>query len=548
MAFRFALLIVIWSVFYGALGAKLYNLQIQNGGAYLKQARSQTMAAGLFLAPRGSIYFTDKNQRMIPATITKPFPTIFAIPKKVTDPQGAARSLVSIVGIPFDELLARLSKPNDPYEPLVEKATPEQVEQVGALNIQGVVVGDEDHRYYPQGRAASQVLGFTTLNDEGQAVGKYGVELFFNTLLSGQNGSMDKGSMVNSKPGKNLALNIDYNVQSRAEMILAELIKNWGAVAGSVIVQDPQTGKILAMAGMPDFDPNDYGKYELKNFVNGTVQGIYEPGSIFKVITMAAGIDSGAITPDTTYVDTGALTLNGKTIRNWDLKAYGKTTMTEVIEHSLNTGAAYAEKKTGHDVFRRYVEQFGFTAPTGIKLPGELKGSIAPLIKDPRDINFATASFGQGVSVTAIELVNAISAIANGGVLMRPLLVSDENPEVIRRVISQDTAKKVMGMMVSAVDKAVVAKIPGYTVAGKTGTAQVPDFKRGGYTKDVINTYVGFAPASNPRFTILIKLEKPAGAPLAGLTVVPAFRDLAEFLLNYYSVPPDRMEKNAGIP
>ncbi len=545
MALRFSLLILIWSVFYGALGLKLYKLQIENGGTYLKQARSQTIAAGLFLAPRGSIYFTDKNQRTIPAAITKPFPTIFAIPKKVANPKEAALALVSIVGIPFDDLFARLNKPNDPYEPLVEKATNEQVEKVGALDIEGIVISDEEHRFYPLGRAGSQILGFTALDSEGNSVGKYGLELFFNTLLSGQNGSLDKGSVRDSKPGKNLVLHIDYNVQSRAEAILTKLIKDWGAVAGSVIVQDPQTGKILAMTGMPDFDPNDYGSSELKNFMNGTVQGIYEPGSIFKVITMAAGIDSGAITPDTTYVDTGALVLNGKKIRNWDLKAYGKTTMTGVLEHSLNIGAAYAEKKTGHAVFRRYVEQFGFTAPTGIKLPGEVRGSIAPLIKDPRDINFATASFGQGVSVTAIELVNAISAIANGGVLMRPLLIADENPEVVRRVITEDTAKQVAGMMVSAVDKAQVAKISGYTVAGKTGTAQVPDFKRGGYTKEVINTYVGFAPASNPRFTILIKLEKPAGAPLAGLTVVPAFRDLAEFLLNYYSIPPDRVE-NAG--
>lgn len=543
MAFRFSFIILLWSVLYGALGIQLYTLQIKKGGAYLKQAQSQTIAAGLLIAPRGSIYITDKNKSLIPAAITKEFPAIFAIPKQVANARETATALTAITGLSFDDLYKRLNKPNDPYEPLVEKATDDQVRKIQELNAKGIMVDNVEHRFYPLGSAASQVLGFSAFDDSGQTVGKYGIELFYNNVLSGQNGSVEKETVVNSKPGKNVVLNIDYNIQSRAEAILGELIKNWGAAQGAVIVQDPKTGKILAMAGMPDFDPNDFGKSNLRNFLNSTVQAIYEPGSIFKVITMAAGIDSGAITPETTYIDTGSLILNGKTIKNWDLKAYGNTTMTGVLEHSLNTGAAFAERKTGHNVFRRYVEQFGFTAPTGIKLPGELKGSIAPLIKDPRDINFATASFGQGISLTPIELINSISAIANGGVLMRPLVTADENPEVVRRVISESTAKKVTAMMVSAVDKAEVAKISGYSTAGKTGTAQIPDFKKGGYTKEVINTYVGFAPASNPRFTILIKLDKPKGAPLAGQTVVPAFRDLAEFLLNYYSVPPDRIEK-----
>lgn len=546
MAFRFSLLILLWSVLYGVLGIKLYTLQIKKGGAYLKQAQSQTITAGLLFAPRGNIYLVDKNQSMIPVAITKEFPTIFAIPKQIVNVRETAAALTAITGLSFSELFKRLSKPNDPYEPLVTKATQNQVQQINTLNTKGIMVDNVAHRFYPLGRAASQVLGFAAEDDNGQSVGKYGAEFFYNGALAGQSGSVQKETVTDSKPGKNIALTLDYNIQSRAEAILADLIKNWGAPAGAVIVEEPKTGKILAMAGMPDFDPNDYGKSELHNFLNGTVQAIYEPGSIFKVITMAAGIDSGAITPDTTYFDTGSLVLNGKTIKNWDLKAYGTQTMTGVIEHSLNTGAAFAEKKTGHNVFRRYVEQFGFTAPTGIKLPGELKGSIAPLVRDPRDINFATASFGQGISVTPIELINALSAIANGGVLMRPLTTADESPEVARRVISESTAKKVTGMMVSAVDKAELAKIPGYSVAGKTGTAQVPDFKKGGYTKDVINTYAGFAPASNPRFTILIKLDKPKGAPLAGMTVVPAFRDLAEFLLNYYSVPPDRIEKTAA--
>lgn len=546
MAFRFAFLILIFVSLYGSLGVKLYNLQIEKGGEYVKQAQSRTLASGLLIAPRGNIYFVDKNQNTIPAAIGKQFPAIYAVPKQIKDAKEAANTLAPILNSSVDDLLKKLNKPNDPYESLLVRASADQVNNVKNLNLSGVFVDSEEHRFYPLGRVASQVLGFTALDENNQPIGKYGMESFFDGKLSGKNGTVQKGTILKSKPGENIVLTIDYHIQSRAEAILDGLLKNWGAESGSVIVQDPKTGKILAMAGKPDFDPNEYGKSELKNFLNTAVQAIYEPGSIFKVLTMAAGIDSGAITPETTYVDTGSLALNGKTIKNWDLKAYGKITMTEVIENSLNTGAAFAEKKTGHETFKKYVENFGFTRPTGIKLPGELKGSIAPLVKDPRDINFATASFGQGISVTPIELINSISAIANKGVLMRPAILADEKAEMLRKVISEETAKKVTAMMVSAVDKAELAKVSGYSIAGKTGTAQVPNFKKGGYTDQVINTYVGFGPASDPKFTILFKLDKPKGAPLAGQTVVPAFRSLAEFILNYYSVPPDRAEKAAA--
>lgn len=546
MAFRFAFLFLLFTSLYGALGAQLYNLQIEQGGEYVKQAQSRTLASGLLIAPRGNIYFVDKNQSTIPAAIGKQFPAVYAVPKQIQDANEAAHALASVLPLSPDALFKKLNKPGDPYESILSKASGEEIQKLKELGLGGVYVDSEEHRFYPLGRIASQVLGFTTPDENGQSVGKYGLELFFDDMLAGKNGTVDGGSIVRSKPGENLTLTIDYHIQSRAESILEQLVKDWGAESGVVIVQEPKTGKVLAMAGKPDFDPNQYGTSEFKNFLNPAVQAIYEPGSIFKVITMAAGIDSGAITPETTYFDTGSLTLNGKTIKNWDLKGHGKITMTEVIEQSINTGAAFAEKQTGHDTFRQYLEKFGFTRATGIKLPGELKGSIAPLVHDPRDINFATASFGQGISVTPVALVNSISTIANGGVLMRPLVLADEKPEMLRKVISEDAAGKVRGMMVSAVDKAEVAKIPGYSVAGKTGTAQIPNFKKGGYTDQVINTYVGFAPASDPKFTILFKLDKPQGAPLAGATVVPAFRNLAEFILNYYSIPPDRVEATAS--
>src|SRR3989344_1794610 len=274
--------------------------------------------------------------------------------------------------------------------------------------------------------------------------------------------------------------------------------------------------------------------------MNPAVQAIYEPGSIFKVITMAIGLDSKKITPDTTFVDTGSVTLDGRTIKNWDLKAHGRVTMTNVIEQSINTGAVYAMQQIGKDRFYNYVKQFGFQSLTGIALPGEQAGSLGTLKTSFQDINFATASFGQGVAVTPLQLITAVSALANGGQLMRPYILSNVEPQVVRRVISEEAARQVTEMMVSAVKKAEVAQIPHYRIAGKTGTAQIPDPKNGGYLESYIHTYVGFAPATQPKFVVLFKVDRPQ-APLAGATVVPAFRELTEFLLNYYNVPPDNL-------
>ena len=342
--------------------------------------------------------------------------------------------------------------------------------------------------------------------------------------------------------GENLILTLDPVIQVEAERILQNAVEKHGAVAGSVIVQEPDTGRILAMGNWPNFNPNEYQEADISDFMNPAVESRYEPGSVMKVITMAAGIDAGKITPQTTFNDTGVLMVSGRKIQNWDLKAHGVVTMTNVIEKSLNTGAAFAERQTGHPTFLKYMQDFGFSEKTGVDLPGELKGDLGRLMeRGAPPVAFATASYGQGVATTPLEMLNAVATIANGGILMRPYVNADLGPQEIRRVISPETAKQVTDMMISAVDKAEVAAISGYTVAGKTGTAQIP--ARGGYTDEVIHTYIGFGPTAHPRFIILLKLDKPAGAPLAGTTVVPAFRDLAQFILGYMNIPPDRVAK-----
>ena len=538
---RIRILIFFFSILYLLLIFNIYNLQIEKRIYYLTKAETQERASGVFEAPRGNIYFIDRNNNLIPAALNKDYSMIYAVPAEVQGDvkQSYAEKLAPIVNLPVEELEKILSKPNDLYELLIEKATPEQIKEIKNLNLKGIYIGSHLLRFYPFEDLASHVLGF--VGPAGETTnGRYGVESYFNEMISGKAGEIKENKIIEPEAGKDLILTIDRNIQAQAEEVLKKLIEDYQATSGSVIVQEPQTGKILAMGNFPNFDPNNYSKFNIGTFLNPAVQLVYEPGSVFKLITMSAGIDSGKITPETTYTDTGSVTFNGKTIQNWDLKAHGLQTMTGVLEQSINTGAVFTQRKTGPDIFYNYLIKFGFNEPTGIALPGEVKGNINNL-KNGQDIDFATASFGQGVAVTPIGLISAISAIANDGVLMKPLILTDEKPQVTRRVISSETAKKITQMMVSAVEKNKIAVISNYSVAGKTGTAFVPDFNKKCYTDEVINTYVGFTPAFNPKFVILIKLDKPKGSPLAGQTVVPAFRELAQFLLNYYNIAPDKL-------
>lgn len=541
MVSRLTFLIGVFALAYISLVFHLYDIQLTNGQQYRAKAESQA-AARLQVADRGAIYFTDKNGEKVAAVSNKDMPLIFAVPKEIEDAQETAYQLAPTLNAPADILVPMLSKKNDEYELLKKKADRDLGAAVEALGLKGVYVGEVAERSYSFGTLAAHILGFVAANstDPGQS-GKYGLEEFYNEKLAGAAGHGSGKDAVPPRPGEPLTLTIEPNVQHEAERVLERVIERYNAKGGTVIVLDPKTGKILAMESSPHFDPNNYGRADLADFLNPATQQIYEPGSVVKVLTMAAGIDAGKITPDTTFVDTGVLNVNNKKIYNWDLKAHGTVTMTNVIEQSLNTGAAFAQRKTGDALFKDYLMKFGFGEKSGVDLPGELKGDLRNLAPKAPPIEYAAASFGQGIAVTPLQMVNAIAAIANGGKLMRPYLSADLEPKEIRRVVSEEAAEKVARMMVSAVDKAKVAKISGYSIAGKTGTAQVPDLKQGGYTGRYNNTYVGFGPVSDPRFVILVKLVEPEGNVLAGQTVVPAFRDLAEFILNYYNIPPDRL-------
>ncbi len=536
MKWRFSVIYFLFFASFAFLAFHVYNLQIEQGSYYRAKA-AQRNIPGFRDESRGSIFFTDKNDNLIPVALTKVYPVVYAVPKEVVSPRAAAEILAPVIDLEVERLTTILNKPNDQYELLKTKVTAEIVQKVRSLKIAGIYVREQNFRFYPFQNLAAHVLGFVgAKSDDAGLKGRYGVELSYNDQLA--------------KPeseGRDLILTIDRNVQTRAEDILTRLMVAHRASGGSVIVQEPKTGKIIALANEPTFDPNNYGSSEVGNFLNPAVQAVYEPGSIFKVLTMAAALDSGSVTPESTFVDSGLLTLNQKTIRNWDLKAHGKVTMTEIIENSINTGAAFVERQMGHSLFKKYLENFDIARVSGIELPGELVGSLRSLRAGASDINYATASFGQGVALTPLRLISLISAIANRGILMKPLINASESPTEVKRIFSETAAGQVTKMMVSAVRKAHVADIPHFAIAGKTGTAQVPDFKKGGYGGDYIHSYAGFLPANSPRFTILIKLDKPQGAPLAGATVVPAFREFADFLINYYTISPDDLAYEGSL-
>ena len=544
MRWRIWLIRVIFITTFLALGANLYLIQVNKKGNLVGKVQAQSEALGVLEPSRGLIFATDKNNNVTPLVLNKDYPTVYAVPIEIQDAKEAAAVLSPIINKDIDSLTVLLSKPKSQYALLVEKATNDQIQAIKDAGLKGIYIKSKTYRAYPFGTMAAQLLGFISSGQDGLLSGRYGLELQFEDELKGVEGARSSGVVQEPSNGEDLYLTIDYNIQNQAEQVIAGLNKQWNAEGASVIVQEPASGKILAMATVPTFDPNEYHNFDIKDFLNPVVQLPYEPGSVFKIITMSAGIDSGKITPDTTYVDTGKLKLDSQwTIENWDYKthgAWGKITMTNVIEHSLNLGAVFAERQTGDLIFTDYSKKFGFGTKTGIQLPGELAGDLRNL-DHGRASNYATASYGQGITATSIQLITAFSTVANGGVLMKPLILADEKPQVVRRVISQETAKKVTDMMVSAVDVNKVAAISQYQVAGKTGTAFTTEYNVKGYNENrVINTYIGFAPATNPKFTILIKLNNPQNAPLAGQTVVPAFREMAEFLLNYYNIAPDR--------
>lgn len=460
-------------------------------------------------------------------------------------------------------LLTRLSKKNDPYEP-VRKAVDEEIaKKILDLEIEGIDLASKPLRYYPDGEIFSQITGFWGY-DKDERIGRYGIEEYFEDTLKGQKGhfAAEKdafGGIIpiadltkdKVKDGADIVLTLDYPIQFRACEELESAVNKYDAESGSILVMDPKTGALLSMCNYPSYNANEYGKVDDINlYLNRAVSYAYEPGSIFKPFTMAAALDSGALSPNDTYNDTGEIKIGPYTIRNSDRKSHGVQTMLEVLQKSLNTGVVHMVDKAGKEVFKEYVNRFGFGRPTEIELPGEIGGNISSLDKKG-DIYAATASFGQGITVTPLQIINGFAAIANQGKLMKPYVVDQivyadgtlekTQPTEIRQVISADSAITLSAMLASVVEKGYGNKagVEGYYLAGKTGTAQVPEEEKAGYSNKTIHSFAGFGPVDDPRFVILVKLDKPTAVAFSADSAAPVFKNIAQFIINYYGIEPN---------
>ncbi len=544
---------------------RLINLQIFQHDIYAKLALDQREFYSELFPERGEIFVSDlRSSQLYPLAVNKNLEMLYAVPRQIDQPKKTAEQISSILEIPEEELLIKLDKPDDPYEVIKRKLEEDTVKKIKDLNIKGLYLVPESWRYYPEGNLSSHILGFVGFSDDKRK-GQYGVEGYYNEILQGKSGfleaerdtigrwiSISDRNMESAENGDDLVLTIDRIIQFKAEEILKKLVEKWEAESGSIIVVEPATGAMRAIACEPNFNPNKYYEEENLNiFLNPIIQVQFEPGSIFKLITMSAALDSGTVTPATCYEDKGVVHIDGYNIRNSDLKAHGRKTMTQVLEKSLNTGAIFAQEKTGKDTFEKYVQDFGFGVPTGIGLTGDRGGNLENLKNKKSNINYATASFGQGIAVTPLQLITAVSAIANNGKLMQPYIVEKfihfdgtedkVEPKIIRQVISFQTANRLSAMMVSVVKNGYGkrAEISGYNIAGKTGTAQVPCEDKRGYSDKTIHSFIGFGPVPDPRFVILIKLDNPQGIRFAADSISPAFRELTKFLLNYYQILPE---------
>lgn len=570
----------------GAVIYRLFNLTFVNHAAFLKTAISQQENQSAPLAGRGSIYFSDlslggDSGRKI-AGANKSSIYLYSNNKVlIQSPAEISSILAGIINADSASLEKKLSPKEKSYELIAADLTEGEAEKIKNLKIKGLSISSQTVRFYPFGPSAAHALGFVGFDGKNR-VGQYGIEAFFNDILKGgarsknldvsdwgskaytsvlnlfrpdkekqSDKTQNNAGLTEIAYGNDIVLSIDKNIQAMAETKLEEVLNKWSSPSGLIIIQNPSDGSILAMVSSPSFDPNHYGDYGFRDFINPANQEVYEPGSSFKPITMSAAIDSKAVRPETTYHDTGQSNIAGYTIKNFDEKSHGTQTMRNVLEKSLNTGAIFAQERTGDDKFLNYAVSFGFGQKTGIDLAGEISGNISNLYTG-RKINFATASFGQGIAVTPVQLLNAYSAIANGGKLMRPHLAekiihSDGSetqikPDIINSPITETTARQLQSMLVDVVDKGFdKARIRGYDVAGKTGTAQIPA-PDGGYLDNdqFIHNFVGFAPAYNARFTVLIKMDRPKGIKFAADSLSPVFGDIARYLIRYFNIPPTR--------
>ncbi|MBU1557557.1 penicillin-binding protein 2 [Patescibacteria group bacterium] len=543
--------------------SRLYFLQVMNGEAFSDQADRQYTAPNKSIFSRGSVYFQDKDGQLVSAATLKTGYTLAINPKVLEDPQGAYEQLSEIVEIDSGIFFSKANKKDDPYEEILIRQSKEIADQIDGLGIEGVRMYKQRWRFYPGGTLASHSLGFLGfIGDDIE--GRYGIEKYYNDLLQRKDDNLYVNffaevfsnigdSVSGGKKEGDVILGIEPSVQSFLETELEKVSQKFETESAMGVIMDPNDGKIYALAVNPNFDLNDFAHEETATFSNPFVENVFEMGSIIKALTMAIGLDTGAVTAETTYDDKGYLILNGSKISNYDGRGRGVVPMQEVLNQSLNTGVSFVVSQVGNEKFADYMLDLGIGEETGIDLPNETYGLVSNL-ESTRDLEYATASFGQGIALTPVETVRALSALANGGKLITPHLSTgikyriglsrellyDEG----KRVFKESTSDEITRMLVKVVDDALMGgtvKMDNYSIAAKTGTAQMAkEDGRGYYDDQYLHSFFGYFPAYEPRFITFFYIVNPRGEAYASHTLTEPFMNTTKFLINYYEIPPDR--------
>lgn len=566
---RARIVLILVTVVAAFLVSALYWIQIRNGEAYSQKAEQQYAKPTLSLYDRGNIYFESKDGTKIRAASIASGYVLYMDPSKLTDKEGAYDALSQFVDLDRDWFIEKASTVTDRYRVLASRMDAGSALAIKKMQLPGIGVSPINWRSYPGSSLASHALGIVGEDARSSSVtGRYGLERSYERILSRRASSQASNVFAQLFGGLNavfgssiknegdIVTSIEPSTQRQLEKVLAETENLWKPDEIGAIIMDPRTGRILAMASLPDFDPNDIGGLDDVSILsNPLVEHVYEMGSILKPLTMAVALDTGAVTTASTYEDTGSLTLSGKKISNYDGMARGRTNMQEILSQSLNVGSATLALKVGKEEFSRYFLDFGLGQKTGIDEPNEAVGLVGNLLSG-RDIEIATAAYGQGIAVSPVGVVRALSALANQGYLVKPHLVTEidysdgriEKTEIEKEgpYLEPGTVEEVTRMLVRVVDEKIAkahpqAKWDNYSIAAKTGTAQIPDPKNGGYHSDrYLHSFFGYFPAYDPEFIVFLYQVYPKGAQYASETLTDPFSDIVKFLINYYDVTPDR--------
>jgi cell division protein FtsI/penicillin-binding protein 2 len=544
---------------------RLYFLQIVHGKDYIDKADRQYVSPSQSIFNRGSIFLQNKDSSLLSAASLSTGYALILNPSKITDAEVIYKSISKLVTIDVDLFYAKANKKNSQYEKIVDHLPEAVAKKISDLKLVGVQMEKERWRYYPNDDLAARVIGFVGY-DGNDLVGRYGLEKYYEDTLARRDNQTSvnffaeifsniKQSIVDDLDREgDIVTSIEPTVETYFQNIITEISDQYHSKLTGGIIIDPTSGEIYAMALAPNFNLNNFSQEkDLSVFNNPLVEGLYEMGSIIKPLTMAAGLDTGAIVATTKYNDKASITLDTYTIYNHDKKSHGLIDMQEVLNQSLNVGAAFVVGKMGNQTFADYMRAYGLDEETGIDLPGENHGRLENL-NSPRDVEYATASFGQGISSTPIATVRALATLANGGKLIVPHVVKKINYSTglfnnisyvneAKQVIKKETSEEISRMLVAVVDKALLngkVSMPNYSVAAKTGTAQIAKPGGGYYDDRWLHSFFGYFPAYQPRFLIFLYTVEPKGIDYASQTLTQPFIDTVKFLINYYNIPPDR--------